>query len=53
VVKGAEKLLSAAGGKNFADAYPDDALSRLWIRPPEAPWVADMRAQYVEKFKAA
>jgi spermidine/putrescine transport system substrate-binding protein len=53
VVKGADKLLSAAAGKNFAEAYPEDALSRLWNRPPEPPWLADMRAQYAETFKAA
>jgi spermidine/putrescine transport system substrate-binding protein len=53
VVKGAEKLLSATARKNFAEAYPEDALSRLWNRPPELSWFADMRTQYGEKFKAA
>jgi spermidine/putrescine transport system substrate-binding protein len=53
VVKGAEKLLSAVAGKNFAEAYPEDALTRLWNRPPEPSWFADLRTQYAEKFKAA
>jgi spermidine/putrescine transport system substrate-binding protein len=53
VVKGAEKLLSDVARKNFAEAYPEDALSRLWNRPPESSWYADLRTEYAEKFKAA
>jgi spermidine/putrescine transport system substrate-binding protein len=53
VVKGADALLSATAKKNFQEAYPDDALSRLWPRPAEPSWFADLRGQYAEKFKAA
>jgi len=53
VAKGADALLSATAKKNFQEAYPDDALSRLWPRPAEPSWFADLRGQYAEKFKAA
>jgi len=53
VVKGADELLSPAAKKNFQEAYPDDALSRLWQRPVEPSWFAELRTQYAEKFKAA
>lgn len=53
VVKGSADLLSAAAKKNFEEAYPDDALSKLWSRPPEPSWFADLRTQYAEKLKAA
>lgn len=53
VVKGADELLSPAAKKNFQEAYPEDALSRLWQRPLEPSWFAELRTQYAEKFKAA
>ncbi|MFC3677242.1 extracellular solute-binding protein [Ferrovibrio xuzhouensis] len=53
VVKGADKLLSDVARKNFEEAYPDDAVSKLWARPPEPSWYAELRTQYAEKFKAA
>jgi spermidine/putrescine transport system substrate-binding protein len=53
VAKGADALLSAAAKKNFQEAYPEDALARLWPRPPEPSWYAELRTQYAEKFKAA
>jgi spermidine/putrescine transport system substrate-binding protein len=53
VAKGADAFLSPAAKKNFVEAYPDDALSRLWQRPLEPSWFADLRTQYAEKFKAA
>ncbi len=53
VVKGADALLSAGAKKNFQEAYPGDALDRLWPRPAEPTWFAELRAQYAEKFKAA
>jgi len=53
VVKGADALLSPASKKNFNEAYPGDALKRLWPRPPEPSWYAELRTQYAEKFKAA
>lgn len=53
VAKGADAFLSPAAKKNFVEAYPEDALSRLWQRPLEPSWFADLRTQYAEKFKAA
>ena len=53
VVKGADELLSPAAKKNFQEAYPEDALTRLWQRPVEPSWFAELRTQYAEKFKAA
>jgi spermidine/putrescine transport system substrate-binding protein len=53
VVTGADALLSDAAKKNFAEAYPEDALDKLWHRIPEESWFGDLRGQYAEKFKAA
>lgn len=53
VVKGADKFLSEVAKKNFAEAYPGNALDNLWSRPPEPSWYAELRTQYAEKFKAA
>ncbi len=53
VVKGSDKLLSEQARKLFDDAYPEDAVARLWNRPPEPSWFAELRTQYAEKFKAA
>lgn len=52
-VVGAAKFAGEQYAKNFAEAYPEDALDRLNPWPAEAPWYADIRAQYVEKFQAA
>ena len=52
-VVGADKLLDAANKENFALAYPDDAIDRLWWWPPEPAWWVSTRAQYVDKFNAA
>lgn len=53
VVTGADAFLSDVAKKNFAEAYPGDALSKLWARVPEPSWFAELRTQYAEKFKAA
>src|SRR5262245_18039866 len=53
VAKGSDKLLSDVAKKNFSEAYPDDAVEKLWNRPPEPSWFAELRTQYAEKFKAA
>ena len=39
--------------RNFADAYPGDALAKLNPGPPNAAWYTDVRAQYVNKFQSA
>lgn len=51
VVAGAQ--LSDQARKGFAETYPEDALRRLWHRPPEPSWFAALRLQYAEKFASA
>jgi spermidine/putrescine transport system substrate-binding protein len=53
VVTGADALLSDAAKKNFAEAYPEDALQRLWHRIPEPSWFGELRTQYADKYKSA
>ncbi len=53
IIKGADALLSAAAKKLFQEAYPEDALDKLWNRPPESSWLGDLKLEYAEKFKAA
>jgi spermidine/putrescine transport system substrate-binding protein len=53
VVKGADQHLSDQARQIFQEAYPGDALQRLWHRPPEPSWFAELRTQYAEKFKAS
>lgn len=38
---------------NFAEAYPGDALAKLNAWPAEAPWYADIRTEFVNKFQSA
>ncbi|MCP5085301.1 MAG: extracellular solute-binding protein [Rhodobacteraceae bacterium] len=52
-VLGADTHASAQYAKNFAEAYPGDALANLNAWPAEAPWYADVRTEYVNKFKSA
>jgi spermidine/putrescine transport system substrate-binding protein len=52
-VIGAEKHANTQYAKNFADAYPGDALQKLNPWPPTQAWYADVRAQYVNKFLSA
>lgn len=51
--KDAQPLLSDKFRAIFQEAYPGDALSKIWWRPVEPSWFADLRTQYAEKFKAA
>ena len=53
VVKGADALLSDKARAIFQEAYPGDAVDKLWARPVEPSWFAELRTQYAEKFKAA
>ena len=53
VVKGADALLSEKARAIFQEAYPGDAVDKLWARPVEPSWFAELRTQYAEKFKAA
>lgn len=53
VAKGADALLSEKARAIFKEAYPGDAIEKLWARPVEPSWFAELRTQYAEKFKAA
>ncbi len=53
VVVGTDAFLSETFKKNFAEAYPEDALQRLWHRIPEQSWFGELRTQYADKFKSA
>ena len=53
VITGADALLSDVAKKNFQEAFPGDALKNLWPWPAEPTWYAEIRSQYVDKFKAA
>ncbi|MBA4097483.1 MAG: ABC transporter substrate-binding protein [Rhodospirillum sp.] len=53
VVNGADALTSEAFKKNFQEAYPGDALDRVWPWPAEPSWYAEIRSQYVDQFTAA
>ena len=53
IVKGADALLSPQARTIFREAYPGDALDKLWPRPAEPSWYADLRNDYAEKFQAA
>ena len=52
-VLGADKEANDNYKKNFGEAYPGDALANLNPWPPEAPWYAKVRTEYVNKFKSA
>ncbi|MEM6589796.1 MAG: extracellular solute-binding protein [Pseudomonadota bacterium] len=52
-VLGADRFAGETYAKNFAEAYPGDSLSRLNPWPPETPWYAALRAEFVAKFKHA
>ncbi len=52
-VLGADQAANANYKKNFAEAYPGDALSNLNPWPPQAPWYAKVRTEYVNKFKSS
>ena len=52
-VLGADEYASPVYKKNFAEAYPGDALANLNPWPAEAPWYAEVRTEFVNKFKSA
>lgn len=53
VAKGADALLSEKAKAIFQEAYPGPSLDKMWWRPVEPTWFAELRTQYAEKFKAA
>lgn len=52
-VLGADKFGGDVYAKNFADAYPGDALAKLNPWPAEMPWYAKTRTEFVNKFMSA
>ncbi|KIC21137.1 extracellular solute-binding protein [Leisingera sp. ANG-Vp] len=52
-VLGADAYAGDSYKKNFAEAYPGNALANLNAWPAEAPWYADVRTEFVNKFKSA
>jgi spermidine/putrescine transport system substrate-binding protein len=53
VVKGVSDYLDEATKKNFAEAYPADALDNLWWYVSEPAWFVPARTEYRDKFQAA
>lgn len=53
IAKGSDAFLSAIAKKNFQEAYPGDALAKLWYYPPEPAWLGDIRLRYAERLKVA
>ena len=53
VAKGADKFLPESASKFFAEAYPKDALDKLWWWPAQAAWYVGKRNEYQDKFLAA
>ncbi len=49
-VVGADKFANAQYAKNFAEAYPGDALKNLNPWPSEPQWYTDVRTEYRNKF---
>jgi spermidine/putrescine transport system substrate-binding protein len=52
-VLGADAHAGSAYKKNFLEAYPGDSLANLNPWPAEAPWYADVRTEYRNKFVSA
>jgi spermidine/putrescine transport system substrate-binding protein len=53
VVKGVSDYLDAATKKNFAEAYPENALENLWWYVSEPAWFVPARTEYRDRFQAA
>jgi spermidine/putrescine transport system substrate-binding protein len=53
VVQGFDAYVSDSFKKNFAEAYPGDAVSKLWMQGIELPWFLEKRQALVDKISAA
>jgi spermidine/putrescine transport system substrate-binding protein len=53
VVQGFDAHVSDSFKKNFAEAYPGDAISKLWVQGTERPWFLEKRQALVDKISAA
>ncbi|MEM8949353.1 MAG: extracellular solute-binding protein [Pseudomonadota bacterium] len=49
----ADQYAGDAYKKNFSEAYPGESLANLNPWPAEAPWYADVRTEYTNKFSNA
>ena len=53
VVNGFDAYVPESFKKNFAEAYPGDAISKLWMQGIERPWFLEKRQEFVDKISAA
>jgi len=53
VVTGFDAHVAESFKKNFADAYPGDAIAKLWVQGTERPWFLEKRQALVDKISAA
>src|SRR5215510_5614125 len=53
VVQGFDQHVAESFKKNFADAYPGDAVAKLWVQGTERPWFLEKRQALVDKISAA
>lgn len=52
-VKGAAKHLAPDQQKAFEDAYPGDAIDKLWWWQPEDSWYVSISEEFAERFRVA
>ena len=52
-VRGAVKYAGERYRGNFADAYPGDAVSRMWVLPMRPAWYTELNTDYENRFKNA
>jgi spermidine/putrescine transport system substrate-binding protein len=53
VVQGFDAHVADSFKKNFAEAYPGDAVAKLWVQGTERPWFLEKRQKLVDKISAA
>lgn len=53
VVKGFDAYVPESFKQNFAEAYPDDAVDKLWMQGIERPWFLEKRQELADKISAA
>src|SRR6185295_13431683 len=53
VVQGFDNHVAPSYKKNFAEAYPEDAIPKLWVQGTERPWFLAKRQALVDKISAA
>lgn len=53
VVKGAEEFTNEQFKQNFQQAYPGDAVDKLWFYPPEGSEYTAIEEEYAEQIRAA